>query len=363
MCLLVLRGVRSWSVWTAATLVSTILLAPPAAAFDARAVYRHAAPSVVFIQGAERGEDGVAIGTGVIIRSDGYILTNQHVVASKNNPLATIAIALKPTVQEDGNAERRRYIRAEVVAESQRFDLAVLKIDAPQPLPALRLSTLDSIEIGDDVIAIGHPSGGVLWTMTAGRLSGASKNYLGKEGLHVLQTDAAINPGNSGGPLIDARGEIIGINTFMRRQGRDGRLLTGLNFAVQSATAIHWITHSLGRDFFDRAPLPPVALPSPPLTAEPAPLPPPAAEAPSREPEVAQEPSPPPVPAPQFDRPRWSRPEQPDFAGFLDDMHRDAGATARRLPRLDQPVPPTVREPQNRSPAAGLDGFLRELGY
>jgi hypothetical protein len=361
MRLLVLRSIRSWPLGNGALLVSAFLLASPAAAFDAREIYRLTAPSVVFIQGAERGEDGVAIGTGVIIRSDGYILTNQHVVASKSNPLATIAIAQKPAVRADGSTERLRYIRAEVVAESQRFDLAVLKITPPRPLPALHLSTLETVEIGDDVIAIGHPSGGVLWTMTAGRLSGASKDYLGKQGFHVLQTDAAINPGNSGGPLIDGRGEIIGINTFVRRQGRDGRLLTGLNFAVQSATAIHWITHSLGRDFFDRAPLPPAALPVP--QAEPAPVQPPAAEAPSREPEVAREPSPPSLPAPQFERPRWSRPEQPDFAGFLDDMHRDAAATARRLPRLDQPVPPTEPKPRDQSPAPGLDGFLRELGH
>jgi S1-C subfamily serine protease len=327
MRLLVLRSIRSWSLSSGVLLALVVVLASPAAAFDARAVYRQAAPSVVFIQGAERGESGVAIGTGVIIRSDGYILTNQHVVASKSNPLATIAIAQKPAVRADGSTERLRYIRAEVVAESQRFDLAVLKINALQPLPALRLSTLDAVEIGDDVIAIGHPSGGVLWTMTAGRLSGISKNYLGKDGFHVLQTDAAINPGNSGGPLIDARGEIIGINTFIRRQGRDGRLLTGLNFAVQSATAIHWITHSLGRDFFDQGP-------PPPLPQRPAPQALPLREAPA---------------------------EQSAFTAFLDDLRRGRPAASEPLPPLRQPAPLAERDSGSGADPGGLDGFLREL--
>jgi S1-C subfamily serine protease len=326
MRMFVLRRLGARSAWGGGVLALLMLLAPLAQAFDARQVYREAAPAVVYIQGAERSPSGVASGTGAIIRDDGYILTNAHVVTSASNRLPTIVVALRPeTVTGDRSRDFARYIRAEIVARSDRFDLALLKIDVPQLLPALRLSTLERTEIGEDVIAIGHPGGGVPWTMTAGRLSGSSTSYQGRQGWDVFLTDAAINPGNSGGPLLDARGEIIGINTFIRREGKDGLTLTGLNFAIQSTTAMRWIEAELGADFFAKAP-PPLS-PSRPLAA----------------------------PRPEADA------ERSDFTAFLDDLRRGDGVAKAPLPPLRQAVPPASPESAGRTDPGGLDGFLREL--
>ncbi len=325
---LVLRRIGAWSTCVGSVLALSILLAPLAEAFDARQIYREAAPAVVYIQGAERSPSGVASGTGAIIRNDGHILTNAHVITSTSNRLPTIVVALKPeTVTGDRGRDFARHIRAEIVARSDRLDLALLKIDVPQLLPALRLSTLERTEIGEDVIAIGHPGGGVPWTMTAGRLSGASTSFQGRQGWDVFQTDAAINPGNSGGPLLDGRGEVIGINTFIRREGKDGLTLTGLNFAIQSTTAVRWIEAELGANFFAKAP-PPLGTPRP-LAATP-----PEADADA---------------------------ERSDFTAFLDDLRRGDEVAKAPLPPLRQPVPSAAPDSAGRTDPGGLDGFLGEL--
>jgi serine protease Do len=330
MQMFVLRRVGVWSIWIGSMLALSILAAPLARAFDARQIYREAAPAVVYIQGAERSSSRVASGTGAIVRDDGYILTNAHVVSSTSNRLPTIVVALRPeTVTGDRSRDFARYIRAEIVARSDRLDLALLKIDAAQLLPALRLSSLEWTEIGEDVIAIGHPGGGVPWTMTAGRLSGSSTSFQGRQGWDVFQTDAAINPGNSGGPLLDARGEIIGINTFIRREGKDGLTLTGLNFAIKSTTAVRWIEAELGPDFFAKAP-----------------------------PSLSQSRPPAPLAAP---RPEAGAEEHSDFSAFLDHMRRGDEVAKAPLPPLRQPVPSAEPDSAGRTDPGGLDGFLREL--
>ncbi len=150
-----------------------------------------------------------SLGSAVIMSKDGYLLTNNHVTAGAEQ----IVVALK-----DG---RETYAR--VIGSDPETDLAVLKIDLPD-LPAITLGHSDSVQIGDVVLAIGNPYG-VGQTVTMGIVSATGRNQLGINTYEdFIQTDAAINPGNSGGALVDARGNLLGINTaiFSRSGGSQG---------------------------------------------------------------------------------------------------------------------------------------------
>jgi serine protease Do len=137
------------------------------------------------------------LGSGVIVSKHGYILTNYHVVEHANRIKVTLM---------DG-----REYAAKVIGKDQKTDLALIKIDAGQPLPAAQLGNSNKAEVGDWVIAIGNPFGFNL-TVTSGIIS-AKGRALGGNYDDYIQTDASINPGNSGGPLFDTRGRVIGINS------------------------------------------------------------------------------------------------------------------------------------------------------
>ncbi len=160
------------------------------------------------------------LGSGVIIRPDGYILTNAHVV--KN------ASALEVSLSDD------RIFEAKLIGSDERTDLAVLKIEATG-LVSAPLGDSSKMEVGDWVIAIGSPFG-FAQTVTAGIIS-ATERATG-QGItaydNFIQTDAAINPGNSGGPLVNLRGEVIGINTAIASRGGG---YNGVCFAVPSSLA------------------------------------------------------------------------------------------------------------------------------
>ncbi|MCB1553352.1 MAG: trypsin-like peptidase domain-containing protein [Xanthomonadales bacterium] len=150
-----------------------------------------------------------ALGSGVIVSPDGYVLTNEHVVREANE----IQI-----VMWDG-----RVTRAVAVGTDPETDLAVLKIDGRE-LPAMSLEHTAGPEVGDVVLAIGNPFG-LSHTVTQGIVSGVSRDRTDLLPFgQFIQTDAAINEGNSGGALINARGELVGINTtvLMRRVGAEG---------------------------------------------------------------------------------------------------------------------------------------------
>lgn len=147
-----------------------------------------------------RSRNGFSAGSGFIISSDGYIVTNSHVVSKARK----IEVVL-----QDG-----RIFKPELVGEDPATDIAVLKIDGT-PLKYIRFGDSDSLQVGQMAIAIGNPYG-FQYSLTAGVVSALGRTLRSESGRlidDVIQTDAALNPGNSGGPLVNSRGEVIGVNT------------------------------------------------------------------------------------------------------------------------------------------------------
>ena len=170
-------------------------------------------------QFGDEAQRAASLGSGVIVSSAGYILTNHHVVEAADE----IEVALP-----DG-----KKLLAKLVGNDPETDLAVLRVNAGK-LPAITLGQSDDLRVGDVVLAIGNPFG-VGQTVTSGIVSA-----LGRSGLHIntfenfIQTDAAINPGNSGGALVDGRGNLVGINTAI--YSRSGGSM-GIGFAIPVSTA------------------------------------------------------------------------------------------------------------------------------
>jgi len=167
----------------------------------------------------ERPREVSNLGSGVIVSANGYILTNHHVVVAADE----IQVALA-----DG-----RTLPARVVGADPETDLAVLKIDA-KDLPAITFAQLDSLQVGDWVLAVGNPFG-VGQTVTAGIVSALGRTRLGINTFeNFIQTDAAINPGNSGGALVDAAGNLVGVNSaiYSRTGGSQG-----IGFAIPVSIA------------------------------------------------------------------------------------------------------------------------------
>ena len=183
---------------------------------DVKAVLAAVAPSVVQIE--IETEDSVfgggGQGTGFIISPDGQVVTNAHVVENA----VTIKVMLS-----DGTVKS-----AELVQKDPSRDLAVLKIDGDN-LPSARLGNSAEVEVGDEVLAIGNALGlGDTPTVTTGIVSALDRQLqlAGNRLTHLIQTDAAINPGNSGGPLVNANGEVIGVNTAIAGNA------DGIGFAI-----------------------------------------------------------------------------------------------------------------------------------
>jgi putative serine protease PepD len=200
---------------------STIERAPDSVAGIAQRVL----PSVVSIN--TRTVNGGGSGSGFVIDSSGYILTNNHVISDAAQSGGKIEVSLN-----DGST----YI-GKVIGRDASFDLAVLKIDATG-LKALQFGDSDKIAVGDAVIAIGSPLG-LSGTVTTGIISAKDRAVTTGDSstessfINALQTDAAINPGNSGGPLVDATGAVIGINSAIASLGSSWQAGSiGLGFAI-----------------------------------------------------------------------------------------------------------------------------------
>ena len=167
----------------------------------------------------EQSQHETSLGSGVIVNENGLILTNQHVIESADE----IQVALA-----DG-----RTVKAHVVGSDPDTDLAVLKIDV-QNLPAITFADAEKNKVGDVVLAIGNPFG-VGQTVTQGIISALGRNHLGISTFeNFIQTDASINPGNSGGALIDAEGNLVGINSAI--YSRNGGSM-GIGFAIPVSIA------------------------------------------------------------------------------------------------------------------------------
>ncbi|MFC7515761.1 Do family serine endopeptidase [Herbaspirillum sp. GCM10030257] len=168
--------------------------------------------------GDQQDDRQFSLGSGVVISPEGYVLTNNHVIETADE----IEVAFA-----DG-----RKADAKVVGTDPETDLAVIKINL-QNLPAITLGNADQAKVGDVVLAIGNPFG-VGQTVTMGIISALGRNHLGINTFeNFIQTDAAINPGNSGGALIDANGNLLGINTAI--YSRSGGSL-GIGFAIPVTT-------------------------------------------------------------------------------------------------------------------------------
>ena len=185
----------------------------------AQEIYRRVNPSVVTVLAQLEGS--ASVGTGVIFRSDGYILTNYHVLAGGRD--CTVAL------------DTGRTYEALYVAGDERNDLAVLKVNLTG-LPAATFGDSDQLVVGDKVYAIGNPLGVELrGTLTDGIVSAINRDvWVDGRTMNLIQTNAALNSGNSGGPLINAYGQVVGINTI--KKSSDYYNVEGLGFAIPSAS-------------------------------------------------------------------------------------------------------------------------------
>ncbi len=191
--------------------------------------------------GAERR----ALGSGFIVDPRGYIITNNHVVDKADK----IFVKLSTDPDNPGDPGRP----AKVIGVDKDTDIAVVKIDAPQPLPTVKLGNSDGAQVGDWVLAVGSPFA-LSKTVTAGIIS--AKNRSIEEGPSAsgvaqnsfqkfIQTDAAINPGNSGGPLVDMAGQVVGMNTAIYTQSMGSQ---GVGFAMPANTIASVYNMLIGPD-------------------------------------------------------------------------------------------------------------------
>lgn len=196
-------------------------------ALTAQEIYRQVNPSVVTV--LVQLENALGLGTGVIFTQDGYILTNYHVLEGGRDCTVTL--------------EDNRSFAAQYVAGDQESDLAVLKVDL-ENLPAASFGDSDDLVVGDRVYAIGNPLGIELrGTLTDGIISAINRDVrVDGKIMNLLQTNAALNSGNSGGPLINAFGQVVGINTVKMSSSYSS--IEGLGFAIPSS-AMQYLVRDL----------------------------------------------------------------------------------------------------------------------
>jgi putative serine protease PepD len=193
-------------------------VAPPNPAGDLVAVADQVRQGVVSVRA------GRAVGTGFVIDRNWHVLTNHHIIESAS----TVSVTAP-----DGSR-----VVAEVVGSDPESDLAVLRIDPVPSLAALALGNSAGVRVGEQVLAVGSPLG-LSGTVTSGIVSAVDRRVrIGGERQAALQTDASINPGNSGGPLVNARGEVIGVNTAIATFEGGGSIGIGFAIPIDRAAAV-----------------------------------------------------------------------------------------------------------------------------
>ena len=207
-------------------------------------IYQQAGPAVVFILAADSSKTG-SVGTGSIIRNDGLVITNAHVFKKPHSSRLKkdVSVFLKPRrVTGDHRADLSNRYRGRILAYDIPLDLALLQIEGiDRPLSRIEFADSTDVVVGDQVYAIGHPEQGGLWSLTTGVISAFRQNYGGVPGKNLFQTDASINRGNSGGPLLDTRGNMVGINSMIARKAADGLTITDVNYSIMSSVALNWL--------------------------------------------------------------------------------------------------------------------------
>lgn len=198
------------------------------------------------------GRDGVGEGSGIIIREDGYILTNNHVIEGaleQNSNRLGEGSKIEVVLPSDTS---KKYT-AKIVGRDKKTDIAVLKIEANH-LPVAELGDSDAVKSGELAVAIGNPGGiDYMGSVTAGVISGINRTLEMDNGqkLKLIQTDAAINPGNSGGALVNSQGQVIGINTVkIAATGYEGLgFAIPINEANDIATSLIDFNYVKGRPY------------------------------------------------------------------------------------------------------------------
>ena len=217
----------------------------PSAALTTPEIVKKTSPAVVAINCKVQTQDsfgfnqtGVAAGSGVLISSKGYLVTNNHVIAGAGAGDIMVTTA-------DGEQ-----YKAELVGTNPNQDLAVLKIEG-KDFPYVEFGQSSDLEVGERVIAIGNPLGELQGTVTQGVISALhrSLNIEGSVMNDLIQTDVAINHGNSGGALLNDRGELIGINVARSEGGMNGGVVQGIAFAIPSNTVKRIVTQLMDPNY------------------------------------------------------------------------------------------------------------------
>ena len=223
-----------------------LTLAIPAFAFalTPAEVYRRTSDAVVLIL-ASHDRGGRSKGTGSVV-APGRVLTNAHVVqdASGNNSKRILVFLREDNLNDDSRRAYEKGRAARVLRSDPNLDLALLEVQGLPELSPIPLGDSQRMQIGDPVLAIGHPENGGLWSLTSGRIGSVIRNHGKIRGRHVFQTETSLNRGNSGGPLLNESGLLVGINTSIARKAKDGLAITGVNFSVQSNVARDWLTRA-----------------------------------------------------------------------------------------------------------------------
>ena len=223
-----------------------LTLAIPAFAFalTPAEVYRRTSDAVVLILASHEGGSR-SKGTGTVI-APGRVLTNAHVVqdGSGRNSKRILVYLREDNLNDDARRVYEKGRTARVLRSNPDLDLALLQVEGLPELSPIPLGDSQQMQIGDPVLAIGHPENGGLWSLTSGRIGAVIRNHGKIRGRHVFQTETSLNRGNSGGPLLNESGLLVGVNTSIARKAKDGLAITGVNFSVQSNVARDWLTRN-----------------------------------------------------------------------------------------------------------------------
>lgn len=339
------------------------LSASLAQAFPAVQVFQQTSDSVVLIVASTGGGGGSMLGTGSIITQSGIVVTNAHVVVDSGTgrPFSSIRVYTKPD-EVTGSLSRDLVNphEAKVAAYDRDLDLAVLKVKGLSAgQGTITLANDREIMVGEEVVAIGHPEQGGLWTLTYGRISSQIMNQSKVKGKNVFQTDTALNRGNSGGPLLDRRGYMVGVNTNIARRGSGDLAITGVNFALKSSVVNNWLGQQGVKIAYGTKPLYPAseALPSPQAQVKQAPAPAPE-KMQSQKPEPAK-PAPEPM-KPEPARATASPAREASKTGVSGAKSREHKPRYGRQPRASEQVQPAQpvqkAESAPAAPAAPASG-------